>query len=110
MGATNIPWGLDPAVRRRFERRVYISLPNADARVYLLKNVMKLNKHTLTPQDFEEICLKTEGFSGSDLKILAREACFEILRRAIKSKFSKKVLINGKEMYTPSHPSEKGAI
>jgi vacuolar protein-sorting-associated protein 4 len=52
LGATNIPWGLDPAIRRRFERRIYIPLPDVEARVYLLKNVMKKNEHTLTDKDF----------------------------------------------------------
>ncbi len=27
LGATNVPWELDPAMRRRFEKRVYIPLP-----------------------------------------------------------------------------------
>ena len=27
LGATNLPWALDPAIRSRFERRIYISLP-----------------------------------------------------------------------------------
>ena len=33
LGATNTPWTLDPAIRRRFEKRVYIPLPEAPARV-----------------------------------------------------------------------------
>ena len=52
LGATNIPWGLDPAVRRRFERRIYIPLPDVEARIYLLKMVMKKNEHSLTENDF----------------------------------------------------------
>ncbi len=32
LGATNLPWALDPAIRRRFERRIYISLPEFEAR------------------------------------------------------------------------------
>lgn len=36
LGATNIPWGLDPAVRRRFEKKIYIPLPDEAARLYML--------------------------------------------------------------------------
>lgn len=37
LGATNLPWDLDPAIRRRFERRIYISLPEKEARYGMLK-------------------------------------------------------------------------
>ena len=37
LGATNLPWALDPAIRRRFERRIYISLPCQQARVQMFK-------------------------------------------------------------------------
>lgn len=32
LGATNLPWALDPAIRRRFQRRIYIPLPEFEAR------------------------------------------------------------------------------
>jgi vacuolar protein-sorting-associated protein 4 len=48
LGATNIPWGLDPAIRRRFEKRIYISLPEATARTGLLKNLLAKTDACLT--------------------------------------------------------------
>merc|ERR1719221_2230080 len=32
LGATNTPWSIDTAIRRRFEKRIYIPLPEAEAR------------------------------------------------------------------------------
>lgn len=32
LGASNVPWELDPAIRRRFEKRIYIPLPELQAR------------------------------------------------------------------------------
>ena len=62
LGATNIPWALDPAVRRRFERRVYIPLPGVDARTYLLRLVMEKNPHNLTEEDFIYLGERTDGY------------------------------------------------
>lgn len=55
LGATNLPWGLDPAIRRRFEKRIMIPLPEAPARRGLVANLLKKNKHTLTEDEIDEI-------------------------------------------------------
>lgn len=47
LGATNLPWALDPAIRRRFEKRIYIPLPDEKARVTLFKNLLKETPNTL---------------------------------------------------------------
>ena len=47
LGATNLPWALDPAIRRRFERRIYIPLPEYEARLGMLKRNMRDNDHVL---------------------------------------------------------------
>lgn len=40
LAATNLPWALDPALRRRFDRMVYIPLPDLEARIILIKNTL----------------------------------------------------------------------
>ena len=42
LAATNVPWALDPAVRRRFERRIHVPLPEAEARAALLPRTRAL--------------------------------------------------------------------
>ena len=50
LAATNVPWALDPAVRRRFERRIHVPLPEAEARAALLPRTPAHSRSpTLTP-------------------------------------------------------------
>lgn len=98
LGATNLPWALDPAIRRRFERRIYISLPEHEARLGMLKGGLKDNRHTLTEDDFNDYAQKTEGYSASDISILVRDAVYEPVRRLQLAKQFRK-LPNGK--WTP---------
>eukprot|EP00178_Gracilaria_changii_P024094 TRINITY_DN7270_c0_g1_i1.p1 TRINITY_DN7270_c0_g1~~TRINITY_DN7270_c0_g1_i1.p1 ORF type:complete len:131 (-),score=24.15 TRINITY_DN7270_c0_g1_i1:295-687(-) len=60
LGATNLPWALDPAIRRRFERRIYISLPEYEARLGMLKRGMRDNRNDLQESDYEEYAKRTE--------------------------------------------------
>lgn len=81
LGATNLPWGLDSAMRRRFEKRVYISLPDEKTRATLLKKSMEKEEHSITDKDFIKIAGLTKMYSGSDICNLVKNACFGPLRK-----------------------------
>lgn len=49
-GATNVPWELDPAMRRRFEKRIYIPLPEPEARSIMFKLHLGDTANTLSDQ------------------------------------------------------------
>ena len=87
LGATNRPWSLDPAIRRRFEKRVYISLPSYEDRVLMLKSNIQGTPNSITEEDFAKLGEMTEGYSGSDLKVLARDALFQPISRSEKAQF-----------------------
>lgn len=70
-----MPYNLDQAVRRRFDKRVYIPLPEAPARATMLKIHLKDTPHNLTDKDFKELGEKLHGFSGSDCAVLVSPAC-----------------------------------
>ncbi|GAB5037111.1 vacuolar protein sorting-associated protein, partial [Nannochloropsis oceanica] len=77
LGATNIPWELDPAIRRRFEKRVYIPLPEASARAIMFKINLGDTPNSLTDEEFAKLADMTEGCSGADISICVREALME---------------------------------
>lgn len=69
LGATNLPWALDPAVRRRFEKRVYIPLPDIKGRLALLKNAAAKNSINFSHEQLNEIAQLTDGYFPCDLDI-----------------------------------------
>ena len=42
LGATNIPWDLDPAVRRRFQKKIYINLPELEGRYRMFEFISNI--------------------------------------------------------------------
>ena len=80
LGATNTPWCLDPAIRRRFEKRIYIPLPDKQARSAMFKLHLGATPNNLVDEDFAFLGESTEGLSGSDISVVVREALMEPLR------------------------------
>jgi vacuolar protein-sorting-associated protein 4 len=112
LGATNTPWDLDPAIRRRFEKRVYIPLPEPIARRQMFK--IHIGDTPIEADlDFDTLAEKTEGFSGSDISVVVRDALMQPIRRMSAATYFKKVRnpdsSGAAEVYLPCNPNEKGA-
>mmetsp|Transcript_20417 Transcript_20417/g.50044 ORF Transcript_20417/g.50044 Transcript_20417/m.50044 type:complete len:461 (+) Transcript_20417:243-1625(+) len=86
LGASNVPWDLDAAIRRRFEKRVYIPLPAAQARTYMIKMHLGDTPNNLREPDFNKLGEISEGASGSDIEVMVKEALMEPLRRCQQAK------------------------
>ncbi|KAJ7968945.1 Katanin p60 atpase-containing subunit a1 [Quillaja saponaria] len=80
LAATNLPWELDAAMLRRLEKRILVPLPEPEARKAMFEEL-------LPPQPGEDelpydlLVERTEGYSGSDIRLLCKEAAMQPLRR-----------------------------
>jgi SpoVK/Ycf46/Vps4 family AAA+-type ATPase len=63
LAATNLPWAIDEAARRRFVRRQYIPLPEPETRATQLRTLLGQQKHTLSEDDIEKLVALTDGTS-----------------------------------------------
>jgi SpoVK/Ycf46/Vps4 family AAA+-type ATPase len=61
IGATNRPQEIDEAARRRFRKKLYIPLPEDQARKIIVQNLLKKQQHSLSSNDIEDIIRKTKG-------------------------------------------------
>eukprot|EP00388_Colpodella_angusta_P023252 GDKJ01059363.1.p1 GENE.GDKJ01059363.1~~GDKJ01059363.1.p1 ORF type:complete len:364 (-),score=36.24 GDKJ01059363.1:75-1145(-) len=80
IGATNRPEELDEAARRRMEKRLYIPLPDIQSRTELIRRLIDTHTNELTPDEYAAIGVETDGYSGADIKSLAREAAMGPVR------------------------------
>ncbi|MFX1377962.1 MAG: AAA family ATPase [Promethearchaeota archaeon] len=73
LGATNRPWDIDNAMLSRFEKRVHVPLPDLKARAGIFKIHTEGVNSALTDEDFVELAVRTEGYSGRDIANICRE-------------------------------------
>ncbi len=69
---TNMPWELDIAALRRFERKILVPMPNVETRKKII-NLHVGNNHELSDEDIDFLATHTDGYSGSDLSTLVND-------------------------------------
>ncbi|XP_021912640.1 katanin p60 ATPase-containing subunit A-like 2 isoform X1 [Carica papaya] len=80
LAATNLPWELDAAMLRRLEKRILVRLPEPEARKAMFEELLPSQPdEDVLPYDV--LVERTEGYSGSDIRLLCKEAAMQPLRR-----------------------------
>ncbi|XP_046679481.1 katanin p60 ATPase-containing subunit A-like 2 [Homalodisca vitripennis] len=86
LATSNLPWDLDPAMLRRLEKRVLVDLPNCPARREMIKQNLPpvvLDRPRLTADlDYDKLAEKTASYSGSDIRLVCKEAAMQAMRQA----------------------------
>lgn len=84
VGATNKPWALDNPFIRRFQKRIYIPMPDREARLQMFKNSIKTLK-LASEVDLERLAGLTDGYSGSDVRDILQAAQIKVIREFFQS-------------------------
>ncbi|KAL5004004.1 hypothetical protein ScPMuIL_017460 [Solemya velum] len=88
LAASNIPWELDTAMLRRLEKRIHVDLPSLQARKAMFKHHLPPivcpkdgGLELLSDLDYDLLAVKTESYSGSDIKLVCKEAAMRPVRK-----------------------------
>lgn len=118
LGATNIPWHLDAAIRGMFEKKIYIPLPGMEARKKLFDIHIGNTSTQLSPSDYHTLSNKAEGYSSADISVVVQEALMMPIRKLQSATHFKSVrgpspldpntIVD--DLLTPCHPQDAGAI
>ena len=112
LGATNRPWDLDVAMRRRFDKRILVDLPGASARGQMFAIKMHRISHNLEDEDFLRLGEMTKGHTGSDIRNVVKDAAYEPVREVLNARYFRAVFMgeDQPELFTPCRPDDPGAM
>lgn len=82
LAASNLPWELDDAFRRRLEKRIYIPLPSLGDRE-LMFGVQMGDVPLGDDVDLAQLAARTDGYSGADIASVCRTAAMMPMRRIL---------------------------
>uniref|UniRef100_G3UMV1 Katanin p60 ATPase-containing subunit A1 n=1 Tax=Loxodonta africana TaxID=9785 RepID=G3UMV1_LOXAF len=103
LAATNFPWDIDEALRRRLEKRIYIPLPSAKGREELLRISLR-ELELANDVDLASIAENMEGYSGADItNVCSRDASLMAMRRRIEGLTPEEIRnLSREEMHMPT--------
>ena len=81
IGATNVPWLIDTAILSRFQKRIYVPLPDAEARQTILGIFITHRGHK-TQVPIAELGERTQGYSGREIEQICQTAVTHMTQRA----------------------------
>ncbi|XP_051794302.1 katanin p60 ATPase-containing subunit A-like 2 isoform X3 [Acanthochromis polyacanthus] len=86
LAASNLPWELDHAMLRRLEKRILVSLPSSSARQAMISEWLPPLNSTggvelRTELDCKTLAEEMEGYSGSDIRLVCKEAAMRPVRK-----------------------------
>uniref|UniRef100_A0A7S3PDK0 AAA+ ATPase domain-containing protein n=1 Tax=Aplanochytrium stocchinoi TaxID=215587 RepID=A0A7S3PDK0_9STRA len=87
LGATNLPWNLDVAILRRFEKRIYVPLPDKEARMTLFKLKLSTLPNAFSDENYQDFANQCQGYSGSDIDVVIKEAAYQPMRECHQADF-----------------------
>ncbi|KAG9448043.1 hypothetical protein H6P81_014171 [Aristolochia fimbriata] len=97
LAATNLPWELDAAMLRRLEKRILVPLPEPEARRAMFEELLP-SKPGEPELPYDLLVAQTEGYSGSDIRLLCKEAAMQPLRRLMTLLEEKQELVPDEEL------------
>ena len=106
IGATNMPWDVDPAFKRpgRFDKMIFVPPPDKKARAVIFK--LKLQEKPIAELDFELLANKTELYSGADIENVVEAATedviSEIMRTGVEREINMKDILTAIDNTRPS--------
>lgn len=82
-----------PNATRRFEKRIYIPLPEEHARAFMFRLHLGSTPNSITDTDFVTLGKKTDGYSGADISVIVRDALMQPVRKVQSATHFKRVCI-----------------
>jgi len=90
LGATNRPFDIDPAIMRRMPKQFEVRKPGPEQRHKILK-IMLQDTPTDPELDWDAVVSATEGYSGSDIKELCRDAAMRSMRELYRTHYKSRL-------------------
>jgi vacuolar protein-sorting-associated protein 4 len=115
IGATNLPWDIDEAARRRFSRLIYTPLPATAERYQLLKHRLAKNcddvGHAVSDDETWQLAEATLNYSSSDLMRLINAAYDQTIEDLMEAQYFRTAWEkkSGKMVMVPCAAGDEGA-